>query len=211
MLSVDALVSQLAINRPVFHSEADFQHAFGWRLQRMHPDWLVRLELPLRVSGRPLHVDLLASSARGSVAIELKYKTRSLEIALQDEVFDLANHSAQDCGRYDFIHDISRLERIAAKRTNTKGLAILLTNDPSYWGPAPPRAPIDAGFRLWPGRTLSGALAWSPGAAQGTVRGREAEIPLRGSYHLTWRDYSELDCPRHGVFKYLAVEVPSKG
>lgn len=37
--------------RPVFHSEADFQYAFAWELQRTSPSVQIRLEtLPVRAS-----------------------------------------------------------------------------------------------------------------------------------------------------------------
>lgn len=34
---VEASLGRLAARRPVFHSEADFQHALAWQLQLDHP------------------------------------------------------------------------------------------------------------------------------------------------------------------------------
>ncbi|HYN07355.1 MAG TPA: hypothetical protein VES67_08200 [Vicinamibacterales bacterium] len=208
MFALHDLLANLAAERPIFHSEADFQHAFAWLLQRMHPHLSVRLEIPVRLEQSVLHVDLLASSTGESVAIELKYKTRAVVFAASNEEFRLTSQAAQDLGRYDFIKDIHRLETLASARPNMSGYAVLLTNDSSYWGPARGSESVDAAFRLCPERTLSGALAWHSSASAGTVRGREAALGLRGSYGVAWRDYSNIDLPRYGAFKYLAVQVP---
>ena len=45
----------------------------------------------------------------------------------------LRNDGVQDLGRYDFIKDIERIERIAAHVPQAEGYALLLTNDSSYW------------------------------------------------------------------------------
>ena len=36
-------MAALARMRPLFHSEADFQHAFAWQLRSAHPDARIRL------------------------------------------------------------------------------------------------------------------------------------------------------------------------
>ncbi|MFJ8834389.1 hypothetical protein, partial [Micromonospora aurantiaca] len=76
-----AVMAELATVRPVFHSEADFQHAFAWTLHRLAPSVGVRLEVPQdgpQVLGRGRrHLDLLCLGADGHrTAIELKYFTR---------------------------------------------------------------------------------------------------------------------------------------
>lgn len=38
------LMRRLALRRPVFHSEADFQHDFAWEAHSMDPNLRVRLE-----------------------------------------------------------------------------------------------------------------------------------------------------------------------
>jgi len=207
MFSLHDFLAILAAERPVFHSEADFQHAFAWLLHRKHPHLAIRLEVPVRVGQSVLHVDLLASAGDKTIAIELKYKTRALTFAAPGEAFQLTNQAAQDLARYDFIKDIQRIEQLAAARRGTSGYAIMLTNDSSYWTQARASDSVDAAFRLHPERTLSGALAWHSRASAGTIRGREIALAINGSYAVAWRDYSHIDSPRYGVFKYLAVEV----
>lgn len=207
MVVIHELLASLAVERPIFHSEADFQHAFAWLLHRRHPQLSVRLEIPVRVGQSVMHIDLLASSGNENVAVELKYKTRALTFTAPEEEFRLTNQAAQDLGRYDFIKDIHRLERLTLARPGTSGYAILLTNDSSYWTQARGSDSVDAAFRLHPARTLSGSLGWGLRASAGTVQGREAALALSGSYSIAWQDYSRVDSPRYGTFKYLAVEV----
>jgi hypothetical protein len=208
MFSLHDLLTALSIQRPIFHSEADFQHAFAWLLHQTYPNGSVRLELPVEVDKLMLHVDILLCSAEQNVAIELKYKTRGLVLEAADETFRLRNHSAQDIGRYDFIKDVYRLERFVAAYPNASGHAILLTNDSSYWGEAKTSNSVDAAFRLHLGRTLTGELKWHRRAAAGTIRSREAPIALRGAYPITWRDYSRVNSPsRYYSFRYVALEV----
>jgi hypothetical protein len=209
MIAIRDLLADLAIRRPVFHSEADFQHAFAWLLHQRHPELSMRLEVPVRIGQTVLHVDLLAFSAAKTIAIELKYKTKGVALAFDAEEFRLANHGAQDLARYDFIKDIHRLEQLATVNNGTLGFAVLLTNDSSYWGQGRRSESIDAAFRLHPERLLTGDLAWDVRASSGTIRGREDSLNLGGSYPIAWRDYSELIAPRYGRFRYLAIGVGS--
>ena len=101
MIRFDELLASLADERPLFHSEADFQHAFAWALQRRHPQLSVRLEVPVRQGQSAIHVDLLASSGTERIAVELKYKTRALAVTVASEEFRLTNQAAQDFGRYE--------------------------------------------------------------------------------------------------------------
>lgn len=69
---VSAVMAELANERAVFDSEADFRHAFAWTLHRMRPSIKVRLEVRQR-GGEQL--DLLCFGPRGRTAIEFKYFT----------------------------------------------------------------------------------------------------------------------------------------
>jgi hypothetical protein len=67
-----AALGRLREQRPVFYSEADFQHALAWELHLAEPDARLHLEAPLLAGGRE-RLDLFAWTARGRLAIELKY------------------------------------------------------------------------------------------------------------------------------------------
>lgn len=215
IIDVHTILTSLAQERPVFHSEADFQHAFAWLVHQTVPDYQIRLEYkPL--SDERLYIDLWISTMR--LAIELKYRTRKLAVSCAGEHFNLRQQSAHDQARYDFLNDVQRLERLCCGPADT-GYAILLTNEHLYW--SPPRHPgnVDEAFHLHHGRNLSGTLAWSPKASTGTTQSREAPINLDDTYDLAWHEYScvsdhqrrELGSSTSNVrFRYLSVQISSK-
>ena len=209
MIDVVDVMSTLATQRKAYHSEADFQHAFAWEIHSQFPKSSIRLERPLHTNGKKLHLDFLVQLRQGLVAVELKYKTRKLSVEVAGEAFNLASHSAQDIGRYDFIKDIIRLENIVSTLKNCDGHAILLTNDSAYWRPKP-TGTVDEAFHLTDGRTLNGSMAWTEKASDGTKKNRETILKLSGTYSLNWHDFSIASMEKYGQFRYLAVQVRKK-
>lgn len=200
------IMLELAAERPVFHSEADFQHALAWQIQTTWPDTRVRLEYrPL--ADEPMYTDIWCEWHDQSLAIELKYPTRELTVADRGERFVILNHSAQDVTRYFFVKDIVRLERVVAQRPNTAAAAIMLTNEPLFWKTPVSRLPtIDEAFRIHDGRALSGHCAWSAKAGKGTTAGKEAPLDLQGTYRLAWHNYVSFPEQRWGQFRFVNVE-----
>ena len=145
--ALNELLSRLASRRPVFHSEADFQHALAWEYQRADPGASIRLEKQLSTNGSRVHLDMLVMGKDYELAIEVKYKTRLASVSHGHELYSLRNQSAQDIGRHDFIKDIRRLENYVRARPGAKGHAILLTNDKSYWSASSRSDTVDYQFR----------------------------------------------------------------
>jgi len=209
MIEIEAVMSELQNKRPVFQSEADFQHAFAWEIHRIWLTSEIRLEnKPQHVGGR-IYLDIWAyGKESGTLAIELKYKTKKMSVTAGEETFELTDQSAQDHGRYDFLKDIQRLEQVTGGHDNITGYAVLLTNDRSYWEAPVNENTADAQLRLHDGRTITGQLAWGAGASAETTKGREAPIVLKGNYKLTWHNYSLLnDGGSYNQFRYLAGRV----
>ena len=75
-LDLAAALAALAEERPVFHSEADFQHSLAWVIRERHEDIEVRLERPVTLDGQRGHVDIWVRDSDGEKAIELKYWAR---------------------------------------------------------------------------------------------------------------------------------------
>jgi hypothetical protein len=199
-------LTALATERPVFHSEADFQLALAWQLKHQEPSRHVRLEKRAPLLRDRLYVDLWAKEGQEVAAIELKYKTREATFAVGDEEFELFNQAAQDLARYDFLKDVVRLQEVVASGTATVGYAVFLTNDRSYWSPSSRSVLADELFRIHHGRELSGNLIWGATASPGTTKGREAALNIIGPHKLEWSPYSTLAGPR-GEFRYLMVQV----
>ena len=187
------LMATLAAQRPIFHSEADFQHALAWLIHEVRPEARVRLEIPRDIDGRRAHVDVWIEDGE-RLAIELKYLTSAVHADVAGEAFQLRSQAAQDLGRYDILKDLVRVERLVAADVADRGIVVALTNDSAYWrGPGLGTSPNYADLRLLEGRALNGTMAWGPATGTGTMRGREAPIELRGNYVCEWTDYSLVD------------------
>lgn len=208
MLNIAPLLADLAKQRKLFHSEADFQHALAWQIHKALPDNSpIRLEAPMPAADRTLHVDIWLPLEK--TVIELKYATRSLALEHDGVAFTLRDHRAQNQRRYDFLRDIERLELMRRSMPDLceAGHAVLLTNDPSYWNPSRHPAPSDSAFRLHEGREISGKMTWTDKASEGMKKGRKSPIRIEGPYRLRWQNYSVFPGETRGLFRYLAVSV----
>jgi hypothetical protein len=204
MINISDVLKELRGERPVFHSEADFQHALALTIHKKYSGLNIRLEKPL--NNEKNHLDIFAFKDNKTVAIEVKYKTKNLHTAEKNEEFNLKNHNAQDQGRYDFLKDISRLENVLEKKSDGAGFAVFLTNDYLYWEKPKKKDPVDEAFRIHEGKTIKGKLSWKEGTSKKTMKTREEPIIVNGKYTLNWKEYSNLQ-KQNGKFRYLVIEV----
>lgn len=86
-----------------------------------------------------LRLDVLIRKGDGYCPVELKYKTKKIEAAIErfgeqiDKVVIVKNQGAQDLGMYDFWKDVKRVEMVKERFFNVKGgLSVFLTNDRAY-------------------------------------------------------------------------------
>lgn len=194
----------LAPKRPIFHSEADFQHAPAWEIQLRHPEASIRLEK--RVATHPnIELDLLVELDGSQLGVELKYPRRGMSAEVGNELFILST-GADDHSRYFAVEDVARLERLVAQKTIDGGALVFLTNVANVWAPpASGRAVLYDAFRLHDGHTLAGTLNWGDwGAPGGRPSGASGIIALKASYPILWRDYSIIGDIQ---FRYLIVVV----
>jgi len=205
--NIQDTLQRLADQRPIFHSEADFQHALAWSVHKSYPNAVIRLELPFRTEDSSEYLDLQVTDGNQSFAVELKYKTRRLVYQHGGEEFSLKQQGAQDLGRYDFLADVGRLERFVAAKRTASGCAILVTNDPSYWSEPARPGTVDEMFRLNEGRVIHGSLAWLEHASAGTMRSRERPIIITGNYTAAWKPFSAPCKLPGGEFRFLAWHV----
>ncbi|MFI7430455.1 hypothetical protein ACIBPB_25985 [Micromonospora sp. NPDC049836] len=206
-IGVTAVMAELVTNRSVFHSEADFQHAFARTLHHMRPAIEVRLEA--RQAGGE-HLDLLCFGPHGRTAVEFKYFTARWDgiDPATGEPYQLREHGADDVARRNFIFDVARLERLfTADATLTNGLAIMLTNHQRLWTTSNRSTPTrDQQFRIHEGRTLTGTLRWG---TQGSFHS-DNERYLNGTYPLSWNDYANLK-GRNGQLRWLGIDIRAAG
>jgi len=204
-VGLSEVLAVLAGVRPVFHSEADLQHAFARVLWGLAPQVECRLEARQTVSEGNEHLDLLCISSLGRTAVEFKYVKRAwsgtVGAGLLEERYALKSHGAPDLARRDFVFDVARLERFC-DRPDQNGLALLVTNESALWQQPKPSVmqSRDREFRLHEGGELSGTLLWGGGDFAPNTR------VLRGTYPLRWRPYSQRP-GTGGEFRYLALLV----
>lgn len=200
----------------IYHSEADFQHHLAWKIkEELAPD-RIRLERRIpAVSANEFendkYVDLLVEFGPDAYALELKYLTAPLQGRWQNELFSLKDQSAHPVRRYDFVRDISRLEKLTTSGNCDRGFAILLTNDHLYWQEPRTNQVVDFDFRIHEERILENQLEWADRTSDGTKgSSRDKPIELVDRYSIDWSPF-EYDVPVETSgnvdFQYLLIEV----
>ena len=203
-VNLTSIIESLKKERQVFHSEADFQFALAWQIQRAYPDAKVRLEYcPAQKPN--MHIDIVVTLNNKTICIELKYKTLKLNLESDGETYNLKGHGAEDIGKYLFLKDLQRIEMLCdSSSIFSYGYVVFLTNDPTYWKPKRINKETAAeAFRLHDGAQLHGNLDWGLNTGEGTKRGHEEPIELVGDYDVNWKNYSVVSNGRNGTFKYL--------
>ena len=129
-------------------NERDFQmHLATWlRNSDNHYDdvdveyYVPKTELDNYIWDSELRLDIVVKKDGEYCPVELKYKTKKVEIQisrfdemLDDKVVVMKNQGAQDLGMYDFWKDVRRVELVRNRFKNVKGgLAVFVTNDQLY-------------------------------------------------------------------------------
>ena len=201
---LEKILITLATQRPIFHSEADFQHALAWLIHQKYPNAKIRLEYPCTGNKGRIYLDILIEIGGIRIGIELKYKTKLLESMVDGEAYKLKNQSAQDVARYDLMSDLMRLEGLKESQYLDHGFAIFLTNDAGYWKDSGRRGRMDEDFRIHEGRSFSGNLIWADHTSKGTMKSREDGIYLTDNYLCNWASYSKIS---NVSFRYLFFPV----
>jgi hypothetical protein len=201
MISIDDIMTRLAARRPVFCSEADFQHELAYEVRLGAPSLSVRLECPVIPRGA---IDIIIIG-RYRFALELKYLCKGFVTTLDGEELTLKQQSAHDIRRYDVCKDVKRMEDYA-ESTGHGAAVLVLSNDPAYWRERRRAGAADSAFDISHLRQLTGALRWGSTAGPGTTKGREAILDIKGNYALSWQDYSKVE-GNGGEFRYLWIAV----
>jgi hypothetical protein len=203
MFDVHAVLQSLAQERPIFHSEADFQHSLAWEIHKQALGVRLRMEVPFRalfpsqnLREDKKHIDILALGENQIVGIELKYIPRKwFPVEIGGEWFAPKQGAG---GRLGFIKDISRLEELVMAPCFTDrqvtGYAVLLTCYTPYWQ-LPKGNKRRADVDLHEGLSLSGNYG--------------KNVSLQGCYVVQWRDYNKkpVTDDRFGRFRYLLASV----
>ncbi len=203
---MDGILEKLSRERPFFHSERDFQFAKAWKIKQKYPEFKLRLEKKENVSNEErIAIDICVLTSKTVIPIEIKHQTKHLLVTHEEEIFALADHGAEDHGRYDFLKDIMRIESVIGFNQYEVGFAIMLTNNPLYWQNGTKHT-FDEEFRIHDDRRLKGKLQWKAGGLDKNKETREKPIKLSGKYNLKWIDYHKSEI-ENCCFKYLKVKI----
>lgn len=207
-MDITKIINNLSDKRKIFVSEADFQFALAWEIKSEIPEAEIRLEYcPVDIDPS-MHTDILVKIGKDIYPIELKYMTKQCEVTIDNERYILKNQGAQDIKRYDFIKDISRVEKLSETMDNFKeGYCIAITNDPNYWNTSNNNNTCDVAFRLSHNSTKEGKLEWADHTGNGTKKNREESLILRNRYNIYWQNYSKVNDSSSGYFRYLSLKV----
>jgi hypothetical protein len=208
MINIQDILKNLSQQRPIFHSKADFQHSLAWAIQQQHPEGNIRLETNAYGKYKDSYLDILVNYQGKKYAIELTYKTKSIEHTIDKEEYVLPEQAAQEIVRYEALKDLERLEQMVLDGLVDHGALIFLTNDAAYsTNFVGGRIAVDHDFRVHEGREINGQLNWREQAGKETVRGKEDPIEINGNYKVNWKTYSKLDSSFRGEFLYLLLSV----
>lgn len=207
-MDIQSVLNKLAIKRPIFHSEADFQHELAWLIHQEYPNAQIRLEIPSGIGDATEHIDLVVTIDTLKIAIELKYKKTKINTEVNGEIFNLKPDTSHDTSRYDYLKDVRRIEEFICRNPGAIGYAIMLTNVDIFWREMKPGQNSED-FFLHQGRKIQKdiSMKWHSKASEGTLAGRNKELTLTRDYEINWQDYSLLGEENKSRFKYLVIKT----
>ncbi len=198
-MDIVQVIQNLQTERTIFYNEADLQFSLALAIMKLYPEAKIRLE---RAFGNS-YIDILVELANKKYPIEIKYKTRELKVTVNGEDFKTRNQGAQDLGKYSFIQDLVRLESLTDKVGNlSKGYAIWVTNDASYWNPPKNQNVGYAAFSVHNGALKTGSMSWGPNINMDSLKNKEKTLCLKNDYTISWENYSTVSSSPGGQFKY---------
>ena len=199
-------------NRPIFHSEADFQFALCQQIAATHRDAKIRLERCMQVDEIRYELDIFVVRGNTKYAIELKYKTKSFEGSINHERYSLTNQNASNLGRFDYFDDLERVGKFVRADLASIGYAIFLSNHSVFWR-GKGQGAISEQFNIAEGREVEvrDEMSWVRNPSRGSVgAGRfERTIVSPVTTRFQWKDFSSFgnNEGRGQVFKFLCTKV----
>lgn len=207
-------LKSLASKRPVFHSEADFQHELA--LELVSRAYQVRLEVPKDISVNKetvkAEIDLLVSKDNIKTAIELKYIKKACTIEHHDELFELKGTWSTNLSRFDCLSDTRRIEALIEAGHAEAGYSIFLSNASDAWKKDNSRTNNMAKFFsihegcIIPSNTALDWFPCEPSKGSVSVKRRFPYTPiiLLKERLVCWHDYSRFESVNE-TFRYLVL------
>ena len=87
---INNILKLIAKGRPVFHSEADFQHVFAMRFMQILSPKQIRLERRFIIKNKKIfELDMFAQTNSSNIGIKLKYPQHKYETTFNEKTFIL--------------------------------------------------------------------------------------------------------------------------
>ena len=191
------IIENLSIKRPLFHSEADFQHELALLLGRERGQVDLRLERPYLENVLKFFLDILVNTENEKIGIELKYVTNSFPQEDNGEMFNLKTHGNYGGSRFNFLKDVYRLDQLKERKEIFKGFAIILTNVKDFYS----GKNYDNRFKhlyLYEGRKIKKGDVIKFVENTTPKKFQPFKLENVNGYHLQWKPYG-----KYTDFKYL--------
>lgn len=221
---IQEIYEEISEGSLVFANENQFQFELAWRIKTKYSGYDVLFEVVYLDDNRSSEKDkknytdlvVVDNDLKEYVSIELKYKTKQRD---SDDRL-LKNQGAQDLGVYDYLKDLSRIEKLKENSLKQfefyekykdykfdKGYAIILTNDKTYYegGKEEKYAMY---FSIKHNAKKAGEMDWNRNLGK-CVKGTDRDYPifLSGNYDCIWNLEPDKNKNSGKEFYYLILEV----
>jgi len=198
------ILKVLSKERPFFYSEADFKFALACKIkEEISPEKII-IEYPEIICDKRIYIDIYFKKDNKEYYLELKYKTKEFIFNNEEMKYNLKDQKACDFGRYDFIKDIERLEKIKCGTQDKLGYVIFLSNDENYLQ-GTKKTNQDYSFNIENNTTITrGEKSWSKKSILKNLGSRKNSLNINNDYFVQWRDYSNF---KNSEFNYLAIKI----
>lgn len=213
-LNLENILKSLGKERPIFSSEADFQFALAWQIEKYLKrnkvkDYRVRLEYCPGISFKKtlMHIDIIVFIKEGYIPIELKYKTKEGGYTSGIDKYKLKTQGARNISCHAYIKDINRIEYLRDEYKDFKfieGYTIFLTNDEVYL--RKPNKNCD--YRKLSLHNETNHILRKNKYLKfnnGVCAKKYPSIRLKDDYKINWNVYSEIDS--NTTFYYLINKI----
>ena len=209
----------LTSNTELFFNERDFQVHLALYLKGLIQNGAPKyddVELEYFLPGdalqeytweeKSLRLDIVVCSRGEFVPVELKYKTKTIPdyfISRFGEEFTsdvLKTQSAQNLGCYEVWKDVRRVELVRRRyRAVPGGLAVFLSNDPSYWKETVRQGSAYLGFSVQEG-SHPRLKSWHQ---EVKIKQDYPEFEVEQEYAVHWQDAGM----QQDTFRFFIIEV----
>ncbi len=213
-INVENIIEAFGKQNRIFYSEAQLQFALAWEIQKetvnKNYNYTVFLEyMSMYYNNKRFYTDIIVmdNCSKDYIAIELKYKTKEYD----HNGMILKNQGAEDCGRYDYLWDVKRLELLKHKEAQytynnnlkycEKAYAIMVTNDHLYWTRGR-RGTLSESFYIDDSRSIkeNNVMNWKE--TKNWNKSRPGLTFKRSYPNFKWKSYTG-----DGNFKYLITVI----